>query len=247
MLLKVSALGGALLYGVLFLGYYSYYDKLGLHPEDLGVSYTYILVRSIGFVVIMGVLLGLMSLIHQSISWAEGVPNMIAHIFMGILLFILLAIYVIILMPQNWHMLMGFFILLVLGAIIIIGIALARRNRNKGLIVFSILALLATIIYPTAVIINRANNLAKQALSGKPVVPYELFGMPILDVSARTVTVTWIGSTGQRPATLGEQSSEPARGLLLGVEAGTVVLLISNPHKTEIVKFPSALVMIEGA
>jgi hypothetical protein len=144
-------------------------------------------------------------------------------------------------------MLIGLLILFVLIVIIVIGGAFARIDHTKGLIVFSVLALLATIIFPTAVIINRANNLAEQALAGHRVVPFELFGVPILDVSARTVTVTWIGSTGQRPVILGKQSPEPVRGLLLGVEAGTVVLLISNPHKTEIVKFPSALVMIEGA
>jgi hypothetical protein len=245
--LKISALGGALLYGVLFLGYYNYYEKLGLHPEDLGVSYTYILVRSIGFVVLIGMMFGLMSMIYLSTFKNVAVPPSKSHTLRAGLLFALLVFYLAILTPRNWPGFIGDLISVAIVTILIIGGVFASEDRIKGLVVFSVLALLVTIIFPTAVIVNRANDLAKQALAGHPVAPYELFGVPILDVSARTVTVTWIGSTDQRPAILGMQSPEPARGLLLGVEAGTVVLLISNPPKTKIVKFPSALVIIEDA
>jgi hypothetical protein len=253
--LKISALGGALLYGVLFLGYYNYYEKLGLHPEDLGVSYTYILVRSIGFIVLISMMLGLMSMIYLSTfetadtpdSEAVDTPHSKSHVLRSGLLYCILLLYLIILTPRNWPGFIGGLISVAVITILMVAGAFARESRIKGLLVFSVLALLATIIFPTAVVVNRANDLARQALAGHPVAPYELFGVPILDVSARTVTVTWIGSADQRPAILGKQSPEPIQGLLLGLEAGTAVLLIRNPHKTEIVKFPSALVVIEDA
>jgi hypothetical protein len=245
--LKVSALGGALLYSVLFLGYYNYYEKLGLHPEDLGVSYTYILVRSIGFAVLIGMMFGLMSMIYLSTFRNAAAPPGKSHILRAGLLLTFLVFYLVILTPQNWPGFIGGLILAVVIVILMIGGIFAGEDRVKGLVVFSVLSLLVTIIFPTAVIINRANDLAKQALAGHPVAPYELFGVPILDVSARTVTVIWIGSADQRPAIFGKQSPEPVRGLLLGVETGTAVLLISNAHKTKIVKLPSALVVIEDA
>jgi hypothetical protein len=50
---NLAALGGLsapLVYAALFVGYRTYYAKLGINPEDLGISTTFVLVRSIGFI-----------------------------------------------------------------------------------------------------------------------------------------------------------------------------------------------------
>jgi hypothetical protein len=43
--------GGLVLYGYLSISYYSFYSRLGVDPNDLGLSYTGTLARSSGFVV----------------------------------------------------------------------------------------------------------------------------------------------------------------------------------------------------
>lgn len=50
--LKVFAIAGTFIYGSLFLGYQSYYSDLGIHPEDVGVNHAFVLVRSIGFILL---------------------------------------------------------------------------------------------------------------------------------------------------------------------------------------------------
>src|SRR5271166_784413 len=50
--LKYSGLAGGIMYAALFLGYRTYYNNLGIRPEDVGVNNTFILVRSIGFVLL---------------------------------------------------------------------------------------------------------------------------------------------------------------------------------------------------
>jgi hypothetical protein len=49
---KLFALAGTFIYGALFLGYQSYYSDLGIHPEDVGVSHAFVLIRSIGFILL---------------------------------------------------------------------------------------------------------------------------------------------------------------------------------------------------
>ena len=54
--LKPAAVASGVIYAGLFLGYRKYYDLLGVRPEGVGVTSTYVLVRSIGFILIAGVL-----------------------------------------------------------------------------------------------------------------------------------------------------------------------------------------------
>jgi len=49
-LARLGALSAPLVYAALFVGYRTYYAKLGINPEDLGISTTFVLVRSIGFI-----------------------------------------------------------------------------------------------------------------------------------------------------------------------------------------------------
>jgi hypothetical protein len=250
--LKISALGGALLYGVLFLGYYNYYRQLGLRPEDLGVSYTYILVRSIGFIVQMLLILGVLTGIY--LLEPEGQDDTLAnrdrksvrlYTFGAALFSILLSLYLSYLLPRSWPVWISVLAPFVIYFSVFFCRRIAKTNRNKGSAIFIALALLVTIILPTATIITHANALARQVLAGHSISPYEVFGVPILDVSAETVAVTWIGPRNQQPAVFGKNSSGSIRGLLLGIESQAIVLLITNQKNYDIVKIPSALVVVE--
>jgi hypothetical protein len=48
--IKTAPLCAAVIYGVLFIGYRTYYNELGINPEDVGVGSTFVLVRSIGYI-----------------------------------------------------------------------------------------------------------------------------------------------------------------------------------------------------
>jgi hypothetical protein len=70
-IVKVASICAAVIYGVLFIGYRTYYNELGITPEDVGVGSAFVLVRSIGFIalVIGAVLLwGLIVNVLDSIS-----------------------------------------------------------------------------------------------------------------------------------------------------------------------------------
>ena len=250
--LKISALGGALLYGVLFLGYYNYYRQLGLRPEDVGVSYTYILVRSIGFIVLMLLVLGAMAVIYLAVTAEDDDATPEAKqkktrlwILGGALFGLFLAMYLTYLFPQNWPDWAGWLFYFVFFGLIPICRRIVEGNRKRGNVTFAALALLVTIVLPTAAVITRANALAHQVLAGHSIGPYEVFGVPILDVSAGTVTVTWIGRRDQQPAIFSKNSSEPIRGLFLGIESDAIVLMIANHKNHHIVRIPSALVIVE--
>ena len=55
---KLFALAGAVLYGTLFYAYGRYFDELDARPEDVGITYIFILTRSIGLALIVLILLG---------------------------------------------------------------------------------------------------------------------------------------------------------------------------------------------
>ena len=251
--LKISALGGALLYGVLFLGYYNYYRHLGLRPEDLGVSYTYILVRSIGFIVQMLIILGGMTAIYLIALEDKGAAPEAERNRKAIWLYVLAGAffggffpaYLTYLLPRNWPAWISFLVPFVIVGIVFICRRIAKRNRKIGNSTFAALALRVTIVLPTATVITHANTLARQVFAGHSISPYEVFGVPILDVSAGVVAVTWIGPRNQQPAVFGKNSSAPIRGLFLGMESGTIVLLITNQKNHDVVKIPSTLVIVE--
>ena len=57
--LKLTAVASGVIYAGLFLGYRKYYNLLGVRPEEVGINNTFILVRSIGFILLAAVGTGL--------------------------------------------------------------------------------------------------------------------------------------------------------------------------------------------
>jgi len=169
----------------------------------------------------------------------------------GSLLGLFVAYYAVLVSPPNWPSWIPPIIWIIAFSIAAVGTYITRKSRTKGLIAFFALALLMTIVLPTAAVVGRANDLASQVRTGHSITPYELFGVPILDVSASTVTANWIGPRDQRPAIFGSKSPVSVHGLLLGTEAGTAqagttVLLVSKRYGPDIILMPSDLVVIEG-
>jgi hypothetical protein len=69
---KVTAFCAAVIYGALFIGYRTYFNELGINPEDVGVGSTFVLVRSIGFIVLA---VGAVAVVAMIIGVLETMQN----------------------------------------------------------------------------------------------------------------------------------------------------------------------------
>jgi hypothetical protein len=70
--LKLTAFSAAVIYGALFIGYRTYYNELRIRPEDVGISSTFVLVRSIGFIALA---IGVVALVGSIVFVFETAPT----------------------------------------------------------------------------------------------------------------------------------------------------------------------------
>lgn len=89
-LAKLGAVASAILYGILFLAYRTYYSAVDIDPEDVGVSSGFVLVRSIGFVLITlaiaTTVAGYILVSTGSGPWAEAHPGLASYAVLAVLL-----------------------------------------------------------------------------------------------------------------------------------------------------------------
>ena len=221
---KFATLGGIVLYGALFLAYQTYYSGLGVRPEDVGLSYAYILVRSLGFLAVTSALallwLGMEALIGQvkrferrsskyskeredRFRWAGLIVAGVGTVFAWAQLWRITT-------GGSWNE--GFPInWLVLGMLValtaIVGQAIlsltsvyrvTRMHRKKHFLLMLFLPLVGfpglALLVGTTV---QAHEAAEAAARGQRVTSIRAFGLPWLDVEATPVIVTWIGAPEQ--------------------------------------------------
>jgi hypothetical protein len=244
-LFKLSALGAAVLYGALFLGYHAYYSRLGIRPEDLGVSNTYILIRSIGFIVQIGVVFGTLVVAYFFLDFLRKKKWHILYVLIAGVFAAAISYYLYSLAP--WGFWWAGFGIVAGASLAFIYIIIQGWKDLKPLVAFIVISLLATIIVPAAAVVVRANNLASLVLEYQSIRPYEIVGVPMLDVLAECVKVTWIGPPNARPAIFGTTSPVSAQGLMVGTESGIVFMFIRNGNAEDRVQIPSSQVLIENA
>ena len=253
-LVKSTAIGGAIIYGALFFGYRTYYKALGMNPEDVGIGNTFILVRSIGFVllacVIAGAVYGAMIIMQRykggSRSWAD-----VLNAIYGVALAIFLSMYLSALIPSTSPLISPSLHLrdvATLAVILLVGLILAKvgpSQRTANRVALFVAAVLA-IALPAYAINQRAAILANESLAGKPVNPYAIFGIPVLDVSSDPVDATWICADTQRPTLFKDSKDGVRHGLLLGENSSSVFIRLTDTtdQKSEIVKLPQMCVMV---
>ncbi|MCW2635898.1 MAG: hypothetical protein JWQ99_2265 [Blastococcus sp.] len=246
--LKLTALAGALIYGVLFLGYRSFYTRLAVAPEELGVTNTFVLVRSIGFILLMAALAAALW-----VSWFQSrhfrswpsTRRDVGRFAISLALGAALALYGATLSPERWPWWVG---AAMAGAVFLIGgvsgVLMSDRPRLSIAIVLSAGAVL-TVVMPTAAVIGRADDLAGAVKAGSAVAPFDLFSVPVLDVAAVPARVTWIGPREQRPALFGSDRDPSLSGLLLGQAGGTVILAIAvDQGDLHLLRVPASSVLV---
>lgn len=245
--LKYSALAGAIIYSCLFLGYRKYYSLLGIRPEDVGVNHTFILVRSIGFVVVAVIctLLAILltawfNLVLRQRPWRR---RHAIHIAAVVAVWLIVSVcFLAFDYPQSalaaW-----------MGAVLTIAcIAMAQcshnslRDRyiaNAGLFI----AAVTIVLVPVLVAIISAYIRAGLVQHGKESTPVTILGIPLLDVSAEKVHVTWICQDSQRPATFRQSQDSTIDGILVGETGTSYYIHLGNqdqPASSKIVKIPQS-------
>ncbi len=240
-LVGLLALSSALLYGALFLGYHSYYSKLGLAPEDVGVNNTYILVRSPGFVV-LALMLAYVHAIGIGLLGppAATIGGRVGQVVLAVLMLLSYAFLVLTLIPSP-RVALAFWLAFAASVF-----AFRRRAENIEVLW---LGVGLSILLSVAVVVTRGNDLAEQALDGLTVTPYRVAGVPTLDVSADRVCLTWLGPKAQRPASFGGSASMD--GLYIGDAAGITIIVKSGvplhilPQETTLMRLPTSHLVIE--
>jgi len=266
-LLKLTALGGAIIYGALFNGYRTYYYYLGIKPEDVGISNAFILVRSIGFIFLVAVIAAI--IFALTVLYESGYPGFFSR--RGILNMVVLlaisavcAIYLRALLPPSWPPSLQ---KTISYGVLFTGVLLGRlteylrsrpdrfeRVRSIRVLGLILIVLLLAVVFPTVAINDRAKSLAADALSGDPISPYAILGVPVLDVSSAKVTATWICPDDQRPAVFKNVQANTVDGMLLGETGNNYFIRLPGkelrlPDNTgsgtaEIIKLPQNCVMV---
>jgi hypothetical protein len=251
--LKFSGIAGGVMYAALFLGYRKYYDILGVRPEDVGVNNTFILVRSIGFVLLAAISTASAILLTVWFSRAmKGSWNLrkaihkAIHIFLVGSAFVLITTACLVKVDKQAYWLPG-----LIAAVLTVGcIAMARftyRSRHDRSIALAGLAVTAgTIIFvPAVVAIVSAYHRADMVKQGNPITPAVILGIPILDVSADEVQITWICPDSQRPPIFTQSKDNPPMGILVGETSTSYYIRWGNQSQSfEIVKLPQSCALL---
>jgi hypothetical protein len=234
--LKVVGLAGALLYGLLFVAYRRYYEALGVVPEDVGVTNSFILPRAVGFILLVSVL----ALLIAALIANNNLPTPESRWFrwrqqvVGTMLGLALAVFLSRFLPDSAGILsrLGIFSLVVLTSAVLVVLQRFEHFARIRIRATLVICFVVSLLVPAALVVMQARDSADRVLRGESVRALEVLSIPILDVQANPVYVSWVGEPEQRPAELFGNGPQPARikGLLLGTNLEmTIVLFIDVP------------------
>ncbi|MDT5273574.1 MAG: hypothetical protein QOE48_745 [Mycobacterium sp.] len=269
--LKVASFCGVVIYGVLFIGYRTYFHELGITPEDVGVGSTFVLVRSIGFIALaigaVALVLSIVFVLDQMAkrsmenqpvtenpvkqrlkylwqwSWnKQSVPWVLALAFWAVLL----LIYLLALKPWSWPVcwIVGVWIVLLAVAFVVMIVA-GLQDPAVGLGIVTAISIVISVILPGIFVYFRAHDLADSALRSTVVKPYSiLFGsIPVLDVSSDEVDVEWVCDEKTKKPPSVFHGGYTSKGELLGEDPSSVFVRMDPEGKATIVKLPAECVV----
>ncbi len=240
-LLKAFGAGSAILYGSLFLAYRAYYNAIGLSPEELGVNNTYVLVRAVGFSLVMSIVAGLYIIGSAAGERAQDSSGLTAFTW---LMFFFASSFVAGFLiaafePPSWPTWIG----PALAALGLLPPAYFGITHKRNSLAFATLTALVAVVFPSAAVIGHAESLGGRAADGKKVHPYTLAGLPLLDVSAVPGSITWLGPPSQRPVEIFAQQNQ-LNGMIIGQGPTVVVLVVDQGDGRRILRLPSGLVSV---
>jgi predicted membrane chloride channel (bestrophin family) len=107
-------------------------------------------------------------------------------------------------------------------------------------------AVIVAFILPATAVIVRAHQLGVDASKGVEVRPFELLGVPVLDVRADSAVMRWVGADKAWPAEpFGEGSRPlPVHVTVLARDGATVTVLVKNAGDRSLCRLNSAQIAI---
>jgi hypothetical protein len=246
---KPSAIAGAVIYLGLFLGYRKYYSILGIRPEDVGVTNTFVLARSIGFIMFALFLtvlaVALTSWFYLAFKDARWTRRQALNVAVALVVWAIVSA--------------GFWVLdaphrelaVLMGALLTIACAAIAQfaHPSRRYLVYGGLALagLTIIAVPVLAAVISAYIRADLVLAGKESTPVTILGIPLLDVSAEKVSASWICKDTtpvmfRAPHPLGA----PVDAILVGETSTSYYLRTGGAAgaTSSIVKVPQSCVML---
>jgi hypothetical protein len=240
-ILGYSAAGGALIYAVLFVTYWSYYSHLGIRPEDVGISHPFILARSIGLISLIAVISAMIGILVAVLTGAirmsvySKLLAIIAVVISAAVLIVWLYLtnqYIHLLLPKvSRAIATEISIALVVPSYCLVGVW-GFKLRSKPLLyggIFS--AALMTIVLPVGATVLRAHQLGTDAAQGRDVKSFSVLGIPVLDVSSDPAVLTWVCLPDQRPSFFPDDPKASLKGHLLGGSATSVIFMGNSFQK----------------
>jgi hypothetical protein len=250
-LAKAAGAAGVALYAILFFAYREYYDALGISPEDVGVTNSFVLVRSAGFILIsIGVGAAVAGYLFASSGYSAG-PLQTSDVVRGVATLVLcaaLGYYFAKLFPTST---LQFVPLLLAATPLPLGplVNRLRQKRDDRRWVSALVAstTLVAIVIPAAGVARQAAELGRQAKAGVAVQPISVLTIPIVDVSAPKVQVYWANQSIPPPvAIFSAGTGRPVQGTLLGQTSSIVVVNLETGPQPRIVRFAPAAVIVEA-
>jgi heme/copper-type cytochrome/quinol oxidase subunit 4 len=259
-LAKALALTAAVFYGVLFIAYRLYYSEIGLRPEDGGVDNAFLAPRAIGLgltCVITAACLGLLIYYYTEPESLFRLPPVLSFAMKQIIGFIagVLCYYVVKFnLPETSKTLRTVLALFLILACLAVSIWLKNKTQDEEPAraravtarFAGILATFVAIVFPIAALWVRSYDLGTTAHQGVAVSPIEIFRVPLLDVRARPVALTWISATKwpAEPFGAGEKPI-PVSVLLLARDSTTVSVLHETPNGRRVIRLNTASISMD--
>lgn len=242
LLLQFGAAPAIVVYGLLFLAYRSYYSTLGVDPEDVGIDNAYILSRSAGFILVLGVF-ALFAALSQFVDQKSTgkVPEGWVSL-AKLVLTLPFGLFLVSILTDSAPVVL--LTLTILVGCIAQAVPLSLFHHFgvwASTTVYTIILILGLGVVATA-LISRANFSARVADEGCAVEPIQYASIPVLELSASPVSIEWVGPQNQRPLLFGSDASpSPIRGLLIGRGSTADYVLVDPDGAAAVLRVPTAL------
>ena len=249
--LKFAALPAVVVYGLLFLAYRNFYTRLGIDPEDAGVDNAYVLSRSTGLVLLVGLFMGLSFLAQASERLIVERAQMrerpvaerdwnIAVLGARFVLSLPFAIFLSLLYSPYLPAIVNIGALFIASAAQTFPIAQLRRRLGEWSDTAVYVGILVVgLLLPATALVSRAHYDADRAMQGCSVEPSQFLSIPILDLSTSHVVVSWTGPSQTRPRVF--DANSVIEGTLVARGSGADFILSGPPGPTAtVVRIPNA-------
>lgn len=249
-MLQLAALAGAVVYGALFTGYRAFYETLGIDPEDVGISNTFILVRSIAFVVLTALValtwFSMTRLVNGAMNKRTGERSRtIISYGYNIAVAIAIGIFIIFFASPGWPPVAK---VIVVVSVLVIAMVLTHvanhssydDRRKMGAVAAVIVGFLGS----TTAIHHYATHLAQNVNAGNRIEPITIFGIPVLDVSSGKVTAAWVCPKEQQPPPFRESPDSSILGYLIGESDTSYIIRLDPATESQTVSVPQNCVML---